>query len=67
MRIDTEFKFKDEKTNLTLANWKDVVCCYSNSLDSLVTLSVIKDIAKGEKKSISYKQFTPLMAEMIGR
>lgn len=23
-------------------NWKDVVCCYSHSTDTLVTLSVVK-------------------------
>lgn len=42
LKIDADFKFKDDKTELNLMNWKDVVCCYSHSMDSLVTLSVVK-------------------------
>lgn len=49
LKMDANFEFKDDKTNLTHLNWKDIICCYSQSLDSLVTLTVVKTV-KNEKK-----------------
>lgn len=40
LKIDADFKSKDDKIKLNLMNWKDVVYCYSE--DSLVTLSFVK-------------------------
>jgi hypothetical protein len=49
--MDADFKFeKEKKINLTFANWRSLVCCYSYAVDdSLATLTVAHDIG-GEKK-----------------
>jgi hypothetical protein len=49
LKMDAYFEFKDNKTELTLANWGNKICCYSQSVDSRVTLSVIDEI-KNENK-----------------
>jgi len=55
LQMDADFKFKKGTDyNLTYSNWTEVVCCYSSSLDSLMTLSVVSDDEK-EKDRIHYQ------------
>lgn len=42
LKMDADFEFKNDKINLALTDWQTKVCCYSQSIDSLVTLSVIE-------------------------
>lgn len=49
LKMDADFEFMDDKTNLTHSNWRNKVCCYSQSLDSLVILSVRGDLKDNEK------------------
>lgn len=50
LKMDADFFFNDEKTNLTLTDWQTKICCYSQSVDSTVTLSVIEESNNPKKR-----------------
>ncbi|MFB9057513.1 hypothetical protein ACFFU9_12255 [Mariniflexile ostreae] len=58
LKMDADFEFREDRTNLTRVNWESIVCCYSQSLDSLVTLSVVDNV-EGKKKYYRLQSIYP--------
>ncbi len=58
LKMDADFFFNDEKANLTFTDWQTKICCYSQSIDSTVTLSVLEDL-KNPKKRYNLKSIYP--------
>jgi hypothetical protein len=50
LKMDADFEFSNDKTSLKHTDWQAKVCCYSLSIDSLVTLSVIEEQNSTKKR-----------------
>ncbi len=58
LKMDADFEFVGAKANLSYENWKDLICCYTYTADTLVMLSVVKTL-NDEKVYFHLKSIYP--------